>query len=713
MGHPLTQMFRTMCLGSALVGLIWISPVADAAGLLKPVGSQYRDMQIQSHHVEVVIQDGHATTAIEQTFYNPNPDTLEALYSFPVPQQAVVGEFIYWINDVPVVAEAVPRQKAREIYEDQKAQGNATALTEKDDYKRFDMRVFPVQPQQSVKVRLVYMQDALLDHGVGRYLYPLEEGGVDEARDSFWQRNAVVEQDFSFNVTLRSAYPVDGVRLPSHPEAEIHQEMQAGAALWRASLTSQPESLHTGAIESVSANEDTSQGAESGAAGEGKASHQPRAMGLDKDIVFYWRLQEGLPGRVDMVTYRDPKVSTKGTVKLTFTPGDDLGPVTQGRDWVFVLDKSGSMNGKYATLVEGVRQGLGKLPAQDRFRIILFDESTQEFSKGFVPVDSNNINQALAWVEGISPGNGTDLYQGLKRALTPLDADRSTGVVLITDGVANVGVTEKRRFLELMQQQDVRLFTFIMGNSANTPLLVPMTRLSNGVATSVSNADDIVGHLMNITSKLTHQAYRNIRLDMDGVKINDLTPQEIASLYRGEQLVLFGHYFAAGEAKLTLTMDIGAESREYSTKVMLPEAALDYPELERMWAFSAINGLQEQMDYLEQKDSDKEKAIEDIAIEYGLLTDYTSLLVVEEDVFRQLGIERDNRRRVSTEQAARKTRETQPPAPTRADKHQPMFSQPQPTHSGGGGGGGSMGLWTLLVLLLLGRVRLVDVRPSR
>lgn len=57
MGHPLTQMFRTMCLGSALVGLIWISPVADAAGLLKPVGSQYRDMQIQSHHVEVVIQD--------------------------------------------------------------------------------------------------------------------------------------------------------------------------------------------------------------------------------------------------------------------------------------------------------------------------------------------------------------------------------------------------------------------------------------------------------------------------------------------------------------------------------------------------------------------------------------------------------------------------------------------------------------------------------
>ena len=176
-----------------------------AAGLLKPVNSQYQDLQIQSHHVDVAIQDGYATTSIEQTFYNPNNVELEALYSFPVPQKAVVGEFIYWINGSPVIAEAVSKEKARKIYDDQKAQGNATALTEKDEYRTFDMRVYPVQPQQSVKVKLVYMQDALLDHGIGRYVYPLEEGGVDEAKSSFWTRNDKVEQDFSFNVTLRSS----------------------------------------------------------------------------------------------------------------------------------------------------------------------------------------------------------------------------------------------------------------------------------------------------------------------------------------------------------------------------------------------------------------------------------------------------------------------------------------------------------------------------
>lgn len=670
------------------------SSKALAAGLLKPVGSQYKDLQIESHHVDVAIQDGYATTSIEQTFFNPNDSELEALYSFPVPQNAVVGEFIYWINGSPVIAEAVPKEKARKIYDDQKTQGNATALTEKDEYKTFDIRVYPVQPQQSVKVKLVYMQDALLDHGIGRYVYPLEEGGVDVAKNSFWTRNDKVEQDFLFNVTLRSAYPVDDVRLPAHPAAVISQQADGEHTTWKANISN-----HI-----------------SDAVQEGESMQTAQAsMRLDQDVVFYWRLQDGLPGRVDMVAYRDPESSKRGTVKLTFTPGDDLTRVTQGRDWVFVLDKSGSMSGKYSTLVEGVRQGLGKLPSEDRFRVVMFDSNTYDLTGGFVAVNQSNISKALQAVEQVEPSNGTNLYEGMAAAIRKLDDDRPTGIVLVTDGVANVGVTEKRRFFELMEKHDVRLFTFIMGNSANTPLLVPMTKLSNGVATSVSNADDIIGHLMSMTSKLTHQAYRNIQLDIDGVKIKDLTPEQISSLYRGEQLTVFGHYFQGGEADIKLTMDIGGESREYRTKVMLPDTATEHPELERMWALSAIRDLQEQMDYLEQKDRDKEQAIEDIALEYGLLTDYTSLLVVEEEMFQQLGMERKNQARVLKEQSAREVKKNNPVKPTRADKNQPTFNQPTPSYSGGGsgGGGGSMNLVVLLSMILLVVGRGVLARKPR
>ncbi|KDM93400.1 hypothetical protein EA58_00600 [Photobacterium galatheae] len=643
--------------------------------------SQYQDLQIQSHHVNVVIEDGYATTSIEQEFFNPNETELEALYAFPVPQKAVVGEFIYWINGQPVIAEAVAKDKARVIYNEQKDQGNATALTEKNSYKTFEMRVFPVQPQQRVKVKLVYVQDALLDHGVGRYVYPMEEGGVDEQAESFWTRNDRVEETFSFNVTVKSAYPVDGLRLPAHPQARISQSQQGEQTIWHSEMTNQQfqqqQTTETNDTQTVS-----------------------RPFRLDQDIVVYWRLKDGLPGRLDMIAYRDPQRSPRGTVKLTFTPGDDLEAITQGRDWTFVLDKSGSMTGDYSTLVDGVERGLSKLPTNDRFRIIMFDDSAHLATKGFLPVTAENIQTAFASVNRYQPDGGTNLYEGIELAVSNLDADRPSGIVLVTDGVANVGTTAKREFLKLMQQYDVRLYTFIMGNSANTPLLEPMTKVSNGFAISVSTADDMLGHLMNVSSKLTHQAYRDVQLEIDGVKIKDLTPKQINSLYRGEQLTVFGHYFQPGKTSITLSATVNGQEREYKTEINLPESTLMNPEIERLWAFSAIRDLEEQMNYLEQKDSDKEQAIESLAVEYGLLTDYTSLLVVEDAVFEQLGIKRQNKQRVEKEQQARQQRENSTAASTRVDHTQPMFHQSAPSYSRGSGGG-SLNGFALFALFIL------------
>ncbi|MGF1759370.1 VIT and VWA domain-containing protein [Photobacterium sagamiensis] len=674
----------------AFFAAILLSSQAYASGLLKPQGSQYQDLEIREHHVDVVIEDGYATTTIDQVFFNPNSDELEALYSFPVPKHAVVGEFIYWINDQPVIAEAVEKTKAKQIYNDQKAQGNATALTEKDSYKTFEMQVFPIQPNQTVKVRLVYMQDALLDHGIGRYVYPMEEGGVDELKAAFWQRNDAVEDRFTFTMTLRSSYPIDGVRLPKHPQAQVQQ---SGNGVWVSSFSN---SAQKAAADEEGATE-----------GSYQTPTQQIAFRLDQDIVIYWRHTEGLPGRVDLVSYRDPKQSNKGTFKLTLTPGDDLPAIRQERNWVFVLDKSGSMSGKYNTLVEGVRQGLSQLPASDMFRVVTFNNHAEDITHGYQPVADENIQRILAKIEQDGVKGGTNLYRGLEEAVSELDADRPTGIVLITDGVANVGVTEKESFLKLLSKYDVRLFTFIMGNSANEPLLEQMTKVSNGFAQNISNSDDIIGHLLNATSKINHQALRDIELKINGVKVKDVTPDSINSLYRGEQLNVFGHYFKAGESQISLTARIGSETKTYQTRVIFPETATSNPELERMWAFSAIRDLEQQMIYLGEKDADVEQAMQDIAIEYGLLTDHTSLLVVEEELFKQLGIDRNNKQRVEREQHARQLRKQSQPAErttteasTRADEAQPMFTSPAPTHNNNSGGG-SIGFGGLLLLMAM------------
>ncbi|KPA16205.1 hypothetical protein MHK_003589 [Candidatus Magnetomorum sp. HK-1] len=84
--------------------------------------------------------------------------------------------------------------------------------------------------------------------------------------------------------------------------------------------------------------------------------------------------------------------------------------------------------------------------------------------------------------------------------------------------------------------------------------------------------------------------------------------------------------------------------------------------------------------------SDMKNSIIDIAIEYGLVTDYTSMIVVEETVFKSLNIDRRNQQRLKKEEAARTYRNSQTSyTSNRVDAQQPMFTKSRPTFSGGVG----------------------------
>lgn len=664
---------------AAVIATAGMAQATYAAGLMTPSQGSLPQLKIKQHHVDVVIQDGYAITTVDQTFFNPNQQALEAIYSFPVPEKASVGEFTYWIDGKPVTGEVLEKQQARDTYEQEKAQGRETALTEKDEYRTFDSSVYPVQPQDNVRIRLVYIQPVHTDLGVGRYVYPLEEGGVDEEKMAFWSMNSTVDEAFSFDLSMRSSYPIEDFRLPGHAQATIQSQTNR---VWDVSLAN-AQGVQAATEEGIAQT----------------ALPQPTSFKLDKDIVVYWRHQQGLPGTIDMVTHKPPG-SDRGTFMMTVTPGDDLPTIAAGRDWVFVLDYSGSMKGKYQSLVESVRKALGNLNPNDRFRLVLFNNQAREITGDYVPVTEKNIANYMTRLEAIAPSGGTNLYAGLEVGYDGLDSDRPSAILLVTDGVANVGVTEKKDFLALLEQHDVRLFSFVMGNSANRPLLEGMSSVSNGFYMNISNGDDIVGRVIQTADKLSHDALRNIELDISGVKVKDLTPARIGSLYRGQQLIVFGHYWGDGKGEVDITGNIAGNKTMYSSALHFPKHSELNPEIERLWAFATIEDLQNQMDYLGH-DADTEQAIVDLAKQYGLVTDYTSMLVVREEVFKELGIDRNNQARVATEQAARNKRENSDIQDQRQDAQKPAFSQPRAYPKRTGNGGGSLGPFALLLLLPL------------
>jgi Ca-activated chloride channel family protein len=642
-----------------IVSLMMSAVSSHAAGLLKPVGAADGAVSIKSHHVAVTINNGYARTEVDQVFENTADHDLDAVYSFPLPKQASLSELSLWIDGNEVIGEVLEKEKAREIHKEQQSQGKDTALAEKDDFKTFDVSVSPVRAHNETRVRLVYYQPLEIDLGIGRYLYPMAEGGVDEERIAFWEVDNKVSGSFKFDLTLKSAFPVKDVRVPHydnvaavkkvHSISEGKQEGAAGGDVYTVSIASAE-----GAV-------------------------------LSDDIVFYYRLDESVPARVELIPYK-PDAASPGTFMAVITPGASLKRIAEGTDWTFVLDVSGSMQGgKIHTLCKGVCKVIGKLSPNDRFRVITFNNSARDITGGYVNATPENVKKYLGVVDNIQANGSTALFAGLKEAYDGLDDDRTTGIILVTDGVCNVGPTQHADFLNLINQKDIRLFTFVIGNSANQPLMDRLAKDSGGFAMNISDRDDIVGRLIQAKAKVLHEKLHNVNLRLHGAGVSDMTPKDSGSLYLGQQLIVFGHYDKEDDVKLTLSARISGEEKSWSCKAHFPAQDTDNPELERLWALSKIDEIMQEIREKGESPA-RRKQVVALGTEYSLVTDYTSMLVIEEAEMENKGFLRRNAQRVYRERQARQNRAQQPIRNYQVSRNSGsrMYNSPAPSIGGSG-----------------------------
>ena len=644
-----TTLKNRITLITVIVSLVMSAASSHAAGLLKPVGASDSDVRIKNHHVTVTINNGYARTEVDQVFENTSDRDLDAVYSFPLPKQASLSELSLWIDGNEVIGEVLEKEKAREIHEEQKSQGKDTALAEKDDFKTFNVSVSPIRAHNETRIRLVYYQPLEIDLGIGRYLYPLAEGGVDEERIAFWEVDNKVSSSFKFDLTLKSAFPIKDVRMP-------HYDNVAAIKKISGSDSSGQENTDAGEQETAAVSQQRSS-----AGGDVYTVSLASAEGatLSDDIVLYYRLDETVPARVELIPYK-PDAASPGTFMAVITPGASLKRIAEGTDWTFVLDVSGSMQGgKINTLCKGVCKVIGKLTPNDRFRVVTFNNNAKDITGGYVTASPENVQKYLEVIGNIQSSGGTALFAGLKEAYNKIDDDRTTGIILVTDGVCNIGPTQHSAFLDLLIQKDIRLFTFVIGNSANQPLMDRLAKDSGGFAMNISDRDDIVGRLIQAKAKVLHENLHDVKLRIHGAGVSDITPADTGNLYLGQQLIVFGHYDKEDDVKLTLSAKISGEDKNWTCKAHFPAQDTDNPELERLWALSKIDEIMQEIREKGEAPA-KRKQIIALGTEYSLVTDYTSMLVIEEVEMENKGFQRRNTQRVQRERKAQHVRSQQP-----------------------------------------------------
>lgn len=628
-------------------------------------------LHLKSHAVRVVINNGFATTTIDQVLANDTDRVLEATWSFPLPEDASLSELSIQTDETRMIGEVVEEGEANRIYQKEKQAGESSALAEQNGYIDYRLSVSRVPARGEVNVRIVYYQPLDIDQGVGRYLYPLQDGNTSDAGmdQSFWSMDKKVSGGMTIEVELKTAFPIDGLHSPSHSSLTTNQESED---LWRASW-----------------------------AGQGAT--------LDQDFVLLYRLSEDVTARVELLTSRYADQG-EGTFMAVITPGEDLEPITHGTDWVFVLDISGSMEGdKLRVMRQGVVDAIESLRPEDRFQVIEFNDGSRPLSRAWNQPGTAEANQTLAAVAALQSNGGTDIFGALDAAYALLDADRPSAIILVSDGVANTGPHEYRDFIRMAKAHDGRLFTFVMGNSANATLLGDLASMSGGFAKSVSVQDEVGAHLMMARDRMSHEAMHGVQFELDGATA--VHPKILPSLYLGQQLVVFGRYRGEGTRELKVSARISGEKRTWTVPVELPKLDESNPELERLYAMQAITDL-ERAEWLEGKSANETRnAIVDMAVAYSLVTDHTAMVVVANDRKAAYGLGFANAERRAHETVAAQTRAKhgnqvqvqtggQQLAGPRA-AHAPSRAARR-SSSGGGGALGPFELLGILALLALG-----------
>jgi Ca-activated chloride channel family protein len=578
---------------------------AFAAGLLIADGGFGGVLDIKEQDVKVTINNGVAVTEVDQIFLNKENRIVEALYTFPVPRGASVANFSMWINGKEMIGEVVEKERARQIYESYKQQKRDPGLLEQVDYKRFEMRIFPIAAGAEQRVKITYYQELDFDHDEATYIYPLATA----ARRDAQQRTT---GKFALTLDVKSEVPIERMESPSHAAQFVIAKHSPNYC---------------------------------------QASLETTAGDLSRDVVLEFKTQRPRTG-IDVIASKQS--GEDGYFLLTLTAGKELEELNRGMDYVFILDVSGSManDGKLGLSRQSVGAFINALGPDDRFEIMTFNVAVNSLFHRLSPVNEEATGAARSFVESQQARGGTVLRPALSAAYRYQDSDRTLNVVVLSDGMTEQ--REQQELLSLIRERPsgARVFCIGVGNEVNRPLLQQLAEGAGGLAAFVSQESSFERQAQAFRRKLLRPAATSVRLSFGGPSVYDVEPQQLPNLYHGAPLRVYGRYRNSGPLAVKLEADVLGAPLNQTVDLTLPAQENGNPEIERMWAAHRVERLMAADRAAGPASTSKDEIVR-LCEGYSITSEYASFIVLENDAeYQRWSIQRRNATRVSRDRNA-------------------------------------------------------------
>lgn len=574
------------------------------------------DLPLEHTNVSISVAGNLQRAVVQQVYGNPYAEPIEAVYTFPLPDNGAVDRMSMYIGDRQIVGRIYESDAARAIYEEAVQEGRTASLFEQQRPNIFTQSIGNILPGDSITVEISYV--ATVPYDDGRYVltFPMVVGprfipgqpsgrtGTGYSPDTDAVPDASLITPRILPEGARSGYDIN-----------LSVNIDAG--------------FRMGQVRSLNHNID---------------EHRVSPEVMDVSLV-----NEGeIPNRDFVLTYTSTSdaiqpafLTTNGELGghflLILQPDLDVDPEeVVPKELFFVVDCSGSMNGRpIEAAKEAVRQFVRGMNPFDSFQIIRFSESASGMSDHPLENTGENIERGVEYINGLSGGGGTMMIEGIRAATGyPADPDRMRFVIFLTDGYIG---NESQILSELRDDlgDNIRLFSVGIGSSSNRYLIESLAEEGRGMAFYIGVNEDPIVAVNSIYERINNPYLVNVEIDWGPLEVFDVIPSYIPDLYTGQPVVVTGRYSQPGSGVVTLSGFSGRDRWIERLRVLLPERETAKDVIATLWARRRIHEYTRESYTNRGNPSYSQELIDsitDTALRYGIVSDYTSFVAVSEEV---------------------------------------------------------------------------------
>ncbi len=546
-----------------------------------------------------------ADVVVKQIYTNAGKKPIEAIYVFPGSTHAAVYGMKMTIGKRVLFAQIQKKEDARKTYEAAKQEGKTASLLEQERPNVFQMNVANIMPGDSVVVELRYTELLIPTNRVYEFVYPTVVG----------PRYSSPTQE------LASAANDKWVSNPYQHEGEtplysygMKAAIHAGMPIQEAVCSSHEVDIKFKGTDVAEVNLKGSE-----------------TQGGNRDFILRYRLA-GAKIQTGILVYEGEEENF--FVAMLQPPKRVLPENIPGREYIFIVDVSGSMNGFPIDISKTLLKDLiGSLRPNDLFNVMLFAGGNSVMSESSLPATKENIDKAISVIERQRGGGGTELLPALKRALNlKRNENYSRSVVIATDGYVSV---EKEAF-DLIRNNLGRanFFTFGIGSSVNRYILEGMAHVGMGEDFVITDGKYAKAEADKFRSYIASPVLTNINVNYGDFGVYNVEPSSVPDVLAERPIIITGKFKGKPEGKITVR-GISGGGTPYETTLDLATASIasENEALKYLWARKKIQLLN---DYASVS-SPQQEEVTALGLKYNLLTNYTSFVAVDTEVRNQGG----------------------------------------------------------------------------